>query len=101
VVEASEGRPYHCHATVRIRLINQQAESQAPASWTRLCAQIVPSEEDEAGQHAEQARVVILTIHGPGPEGPSSPLLLRRGSGQHLRRGDYQALRSLSGVGPQ
>jgi hypothetical protein len=45
--------------TVRIRLINQQLKA-AHRKLDELCAQLIPSEEDEPGQQCEQRDVVIL-----------------------------------------
>ena len=45
--------------TVRIRLINQQLKA-AHRKLDELCAQLIPSEENEPGQQCEQRDVVIL-----------------------------------------
>ena len=45
--------------TVRIRLINQQLKT-AHCKLDELCAQLIPSEENEPGQQCEQRDVVIL-----------------------------------------
>src|ERR1700682_4274211 len=83
--------------TVRIRLINQQLKA-AHRKLDELCAQLIPSEEDEPGQQCEQRDVVILrSMAGLGK------IILGVLLGevwQPLRRRDYRALRSLSGVAP-
>ena len=45
--------------TVRIRLVNQQLKA-AHRKLDELCAQLIPSEENEPGQQCEQRDVVIL-----------------------------------------
>jgi hypothetical protein len=44
---------------VRIRLVNQQLKA-AHRKLDELCAQLIPSEEDEPGQQCEPRDVVIL-----------------------------------------
>ena len=44
---------------VRIRLVNQQLKA-AHRKLDELCAQLIPSEDDEPGQQCEQRDVVIL-----------------------------------------
>src|SRR5882724_9828202 len=57
--------------TVRIRLINQQLKT-AHCKLNELCAQLIPSEENEPGQQCEQ-RDVLTRQSRPGLEGSSSP----------------------------
>jgi len=83
--------------TVRIRLVNQQLKA-AHRKLDELCAQLVPSEEDEPGQQCEQRDVVILRSM-PGLGRTILAVLLAE-VWQPLRRRDYHALRSLSGVAP-
>jgi transposase len=83
--------------TVRIRLINQQLKA-AHRKLDELCAQLIPSEEDEPGQQCEQRDVVILRSM-PGLGRIILAVLLAE-VWQPLRRRDYHALRSLSGVAP-
>jgi transposase len=83
--------------TVRIRLINQQLKA-AHRKLDELCAQLIPSEEDEPGQQCEQRDVVILRSM-PGLGRIILAVLLGE-VWQPLRRRDYHALRSLSGVAP-
>jgi len=93
--------------TVRIRLINQQLKA-AHRKLDELCAQLIPSEEGEPGQRCEQRDVVILRSM-PGLGRIILAVLLPTGQArglkahevwQPLRRRDYHALRSLSGVAP-
>ena len=63
-----------------------------------LCAQLIPSDEDEPGQRYEQRDVVILRSM-PGLGRIILAVLLAE-VWQPLRRRDYHALRSLSGVAP-
>src|SRR6202035_5645576 len=81
----------------RIRLVNQQLKA-AHRKLDELCAQLVPSEEDEPGQQCEQRDVVILRSM-PGLGRTILAVLLAE-VWQPLRRRDYHALRSLSGVAP-
>jgi len=83
--------------TVRIRLVNQQLKA-AHRKLDELCAQLIPSEEDEPGQQCEQRDVVILRSM-PGLGRIILAVLLAE-VWQPLRRRDYHALRSLSGVAP-
>jgi transposase len=83
--------------TVRIRLINQQLKT-AHCKLDELCAQLIPSEENEPGQQCEQRDVVILRSM-PGLGRIILAVLLAE-VWQPLRRRDYHALRSLSGVAP-
>jgi transposase len=83
--------------SVRIRLVNQQLKA-AHRKLDELCAQLVPSEEDEPGQQCEQRDVVILRSM-PGLGRITLAVLLAE-VWQPLRRRDYHALRSLSGVAP-
>ena len=83
--------------TVRIRLVNQQLKA-AHHKLDELCAQLVPSEENEPGQQCEQRDVVILRSM-PGLGRTILAVLLAE-VWQPLRRRDYHALRSLSGVAP-
>ena len=83
--------------TVRIRLVNQQLKA-AHRKLDELCAQLIPSEEDEPGQQCEQRDVVILRSM-PGLGRIILAVLLAE-VWQLLRRRDYHALRSLSGVAP-
>src|SRR5438552_2454316 len=83
--------------TVRIRLVNQQLKA-AHRKLDELCAQLIPSEEDEPGQRCEQRDVVILRSM-PGLGRIILAVLLAE-VWQPLRRRDYHALRSLSGVAP-
>src|SRR5439155_6794179 len=83
--------------TVRIRLVNQQLKA-AHRKLDELCAQLIPSEENEPGQRCEQRDVVILRSM-PGLGRIILAALLAE-VWQPLRRRDYHALRSLSGVAP-
>src|SRR5207253_2887795 len=83
--------------TVRIRLVNQQLKV-AHRKLDELCAQLIPSEENEPGQQCEQRDVVILRSM-PGLGRIILAVLLGE-VWQPLRRRDYHALRSLSGVAP-
>src|SRR5882762_8053364 len=83
--------------TIRIRLVNQQLKA-AHRKLDELCAQLIPSEENEPGQQCEQRDVVILRSL-PGLGRLMIALLLGE-VWQPLRRRDYHALRSLSGVAP-
>jgi transposase len=83
--------------TVRIRLLNQQLKA-AHRKLDELCAQLLPSEKDEPGQQCEQRDVVILRSM-PGLGRIILAVLLAE-VWQPLRRRDYHALRSLSGVAP-
>src|ERR1700737_4051556 len=83
--------------TVRIRLVNQQLKA-AHCKLDELCAQLIPSEENEPGQQREQRDVVILRSM-PGLGRIILAVLLGE-VWQPLRRRDYHALRSLSGVAP-
>src|SRR6267154_2802858 len=83
--------------TVRIRLVNQQLKA-AHRKLDELCAQLIPSEENEPGQQCEQRDVVILRSM-PGLGRIILAVLLAE-VWQPLRRRDYHALRSLSGVAP-
>ena len=83
--------------TVRIRLVNQQLKA-AHHKLDELCAQLVPSEDNEPGQQCEQRDVVILRSM-PGLGRIILAVLLAE-VWQPLRRRDYHALRSLSGVAP-
>src|SRR5713101_3891436 len=80
--------------TVRIRLVNQQLKA-AHRKLDELCAQLIPS---EPGQQCEQRDVVILRSM-PGLGRIILAVLLAE-VWQPLRRRDYHALRSLSGVAP-
>ena len=81
----------------RIRLVNQQLKA-AHHKLDELCAQLIPSEDDEPGQQCEQRDVVILRSM-PGLGRIILAVLLAEGW-QPLRRRDYHALRILSGVAP-
>jgi transposase len=83
--------------TVRIRLVNQQLKA-AHRKLDELCAQLIPSEEDEPGQQCEQRDVVILRSM-PGLGRIILAVLLAE-AWQPLGRRDYHALRCLSGVAP-
>src|SRR5580700_10036093 len=83
--------------TVRIRLVNQQLKA-AHRKLDELCAQLLPSEENEPRQQCEQRDVVILRSM-PGLGRTILAVLLAE-VWQPLRRRDYHALRSLSGVAP-
>src|SRR5438552_7360462 len=83
--------------TVRIRLVNQQLKA-AHRKLDELCAQLIPSEQNEPGQRCEQRDVVILRSM-PGLGRIILAVLLAE-VWQPLRRRDYHALRSLSGVAP-
>jgi transposase len=83
--------------SVRIRLVNQQLKT-AHRKLDELCAQLIPSDEDEPGQRYEQRDVVILRSM-PGLGRIILAVLLAE-VWQPLRRRDYHALRSLSGVAP-
>src|SRR6266850_4469803 len=83
--------------TVRIRLVNQQLKA-AHRKLDELCAQLIPSEEDEPGQCCEQRDVVILRSM-PGLGRIILAVLLAE-VWQPLRGRDYHALRSLTGGGP-
>ena len=83
--------------TARIRLVNQQLKA-AHRKLDELCAQLIPSEDDEPGQLCEQRDVVILRSM-PGLGRIILAVLIAEGW-QPLRRRDYHALRILSGVAP-
>src|SRR5215831_13718421 len=95
VVEAAS---QHIHTlTARIRLVNQQLKA-AHRKLDDLCAQLIPSEEDEPGQQCEHRDVAILRSM-PGIGRTILAVLLGE-VWQPLRRRDYHALRTLSGVAP-
>jgi Transposase IS116/IS110/IS902 family len=78
-------------------LVNQQLKA-AHRKLDELCAQLIPSEENEPGQQCEPRDVVILRSM-PGLGRIILAVLLAE-VWQPLRRRDYHALRSLSGVAP-
>ena len=78
----------------RIRLVNQQLKA-AHHKLDELCAQLIPSEDDEPGQQ----RDVVILRSMPGLGRIILAVLLGE-VWQPLRRRDYHALRSLSGVAP-
>jgi transposase len=95
VVEAATA---HIRAvTARIRLVNQQLRA-AHRKLDELCDQLIPPEENVPGQGCEQRDVVILRSM-PGLGRINLAVLLAE-AWQPLRRRDYHALRSLSGVAP-
>ena len=73
--------------SVRIRLVNQQLKT-AHRKLDELCAQLIPSDEDELGQRYEQRDVVILRSM-PGLGRIILAVLLAE-VWQPLRRRDYQ-----------
>jgi transposase len=83
--------------TARIRLVNQQLKA-AHRKLDDLCAQLIPSEEDEPGQQCPHRDVAILRSM-PGIGRTILAVLLGE-VWQPLRRRDYHALRTLSGVAP-
>ena len=83
--------------TARIRLVNQQLKA-AHRKLDELCAQLIPSEDDEPGQLCEQRDVVILRSM-PGLGRIILAVLIAE-DWQPLRRRDYHALRILSGGAP-
>jgi transposase len=83
--------------TARIRLVNQQLKA-AHRKLDDLCAQLIPSEEDKPGQQCPHRDVAILRSM-PGIGRTILAVLLGE-VWQPLRRRDYHALRTLSGVAP-
>ena len=75
----------------RIKLVNQQLKA-AHHKLDELCAQLIPSEDDEPGQQ----RDVVILRSMPGLGRIILAVLLAEGW-QPLRRRDYHALRILSG----
>ena len=84
--------------TLRIRLVNSSAESSAPQVG-RTLRPAHPAEENEPEQRCEQQRDVVILRSMPGLGRIILAVLLAE-VWQPLRRRDYHALRSLSGVAP-
>jgi transposase len=80
----------------RLRLINQQIK-EAELQLDRFC-QAIEAAEQTPGQNCEQRDVAILRSY-PGLGRINIAALLTE-AGEPLRRRDYHALRTLSGVAP-
>lgn len=81
----------------RLKLVNQQMKA-AHRRLDELCAKLASGQEDEPGQICEQRDVTILRSM-PGLGRIILAVLLAEAS-EPLRRRDYHALRTLSGVAP-
>lgn len=81
----------------RIRLINQQI-AEASHQLDELCAKLEAPTENPPGQQCEQRDVTILRS-SPGIGRINLATLLAEAA-EPLRRRDYHALRTLSGVAP-
>lgn len=84
-------------AAARIRLINQQI-TEAHDQLDELCAKLEVPTENPPGQQCEQRDVTILRS-SPGIGRINLATLLAEAA-EPLRRRDYHALRTLSGVAP-
>jgi transposase len=88
----------HIHTVAaRLRLINAQLRA-THRKLDELCARLEPAAETEPGQPAEQRDVAILRSL-PGIGRINLATLLAEAP-EPLRRRDYHALRTLSGVAP-
>jgi transposase len=95
---ASEAAMAHIKVVAeRARLVNRQLKD-AHRKLDALCAQLEQPQETEAGQRPEQRDVAILrSLPGVGRINLATLLVE---APEPLRRRDYQALRTLSGVAP-
>lgn len=81
----------------RLKLVNQQLKA-AHHQLDQLCTKLASAQENEPGQRREQRDVMILRSM-PGLGRITLGVLLAEAS-EPLRRRDYHALRTLSGVAP-
>jgi transposase len=81
----------------RLKLVNQQLKA-AHRQLDQLCTKLASAQENEPGQRREQRDVMILRSM-PGLGRITLAVLLAEAS-EPLRRRDYHALRTLSGVAP-
>ena len=82
--------------SVRIRLVNQQLKA-AHRKLDELCAQLVSSEDQEPEHQCKQDVAILRSMPGLGR---TILGVLLAEVWQPLRRRDYHALRTLSGVAP-